>query len=61
MSARIFISALLAVFANFITICYVELFVSTSVASVLRNRVSRKIPLAGLYTSCGRQAGNFSL
>ena len=43
-----------------LTICYVAiLFVSTSVASVSRNRASRRIPLAGLYTSCGRQTGNF--
>jgi hypothetical protein len=31
----------------------------TNLASVSRNRASRKIPLAGLYTSCGRQAANF--
>ena len=37
-----------------------SLVVSTSVASVSRNRASRKIPLAGLYTSCGRHAGSFS-
>jgi hypothetical protein len=56
-------SGFLTVFAKFIiTIGYVAvLFISTSVASVSGNRASRKIPLAGLYTSCGRQAGNFSV
>ena len=50
------------VFGRHITIDYVAiLFVSTSVASGSRNRASRKIPLAGLYTSCGRQVASFSV